>query len=44
MAEFNSAEKLKIDEAEIEATDVMTGDRVDLRFYNEKERSFHPKV
>lgn len=44
MAEFNSAEKLNIEEAEIEAMDVMTGDRVDLCFYNEKECSFHPKI
>lgn len=32
MAEFNSAEKLNIEEAEIESTDVMTGDR-DKRMY-----------
>lgn len=43
MAEFNSAEKLNIDFTDDYSTDVMTGDRVDLRFYNEKDRSFHPK-
>ncbi len=32
MAEFNSAEKLNIEEADIESTDVMTGDR-DRRMY-----------
>ena len=32
MAEFNSAEKLNIEAAEIESTDVMTGDR-DKRVY-----------
>ena len=36
MAEFNSVEKLNIEAAEIESTDVMSGDRKRVQKYNGK--------